>query len=288
MEIKIGALTIYFPDASSSDFFIIEDLAEFFGFETSLEAATFIKKKLKNRMEYPLKKLKIDYETNGIFITSKNGEIIVEAAIIINELINIEIKNSEIVEVIKSVKNFKRPKKQRWVVADIFSIPLKNGSFSFGQIIKKDELGFPLCCLFDLVSNEVEEIHNIINENVVSILPISSQSLDNHTWKIIGNKSVVVAVEEVIKGQPKNYLRRITRSTYSVSSLKELAEALNGIRPWNENIDVNYFDKMLVPDYQKPDNLLFLTRVEKINYFKKMGYDLNQLEELYSKTPDWF
>ncbi|MEH7549047.1 hypothetical protein V7306_25205, partial [Neobacillus vireti] len=143
MEIKIGALTIYFPDASSSDFFIIEDLAEFFGFETSLEAATFIKKKLKNRMEYPLKKLKIDYETNGIFITSKNGEIIVEAAIIINELINIEIKNSEIVEVIKSVKNFKRPKKQRWVVADIFSIPLKNGSFSFGQIIKKDELGFP-------------------------------------------------------------------------------------------------------------------------------------------------
>ncbi|MEH7549048.1 hypothetical protein, partial [Neobacillus vireti] len=138
------------------------------------------------------------------------------------------------------------------------------------------------------VSNEVEEIHNIINENVVSILPISSQSLDNHTWKIIGNKSVVVAVEAVIKGQPKNYLRRITRSTYSVSSLKELAEALNGIRPWNENIDVNYFDKMLVPDYQKPDNLLFLTRVEKINYFKKMGYDLNQLEELYSKTPDWF
>lgn len=106
--------------------------------------------------------------------------------------------------------------------------------------------------------------------------------------EIIGNKSVIVEVEEVIKGQPKNYLRRITRSTYSDSSLKELAEALNGIRSWNENIDVNYLDKMLVPHYQKPDNLIFLTRDEKINYFKKLGYDLHQLEESYSKTPDGF
>lgn len=121
MELKIGILTIYFPDASSSDFFINEDLAEFFGFETSQEAANFIKKKLKDKMESSFKKLKIDYETNGIFITSKKGEIIVEAAILINELISIEIKNSEIAEVIKSVKNFERPKKQKWTVGDFFT-----------------------------------------------------------------------------------------------------------------------------------------------------------------------
>ncbi|MBT2744394.1 hypothetical protein [Bacillus sp. ISL-77] len=133
-----------------------------------------------------------------------------------------------------------------------------------------------------------EEIDNIINKTVVSILPISSESLDIHTWKIIGNKNAIVQVEEVIKGQPKNYVRRITRKSYSDSSLKELAEALNGIRPWNENVDANYFDKMLVTSYQKPDNLLFLTREEKINHFKKLGYDLNQLEESYTKIPDWF
>ena len=203
-------------------------------------------------------------------------------------MIGFEINKSEKAEVIELVKNYKRPKKQRWVEGDILSIPLSNGSYSFGQIIKKDELGLTICCLFELVSNEVEEINNIMNKTVVSILPISSESLDNHTWKIIGNKSAVLQVEEVIKGQPKNYVRRITRSTYSASSLKELAEAVNKIRPWNENVDLNYFDKMLVPSYHKPDNLLFLTREEKINHFKELGYDLNQLEESCKKMPDWF
>ncbi|MEY2196978.1 Imm26 family immunity protein [Neobacillus sp. BF23-41] len=285
---KFGVITIYFPNVSLSDFFINEDFAELFGLETSQEAAKYIKKILKDRMELSFKKIKIDYETNGIFITSKKGEVIVEVAKIINELIGFEINNYELAKVNKLAKNFKRPKKQRWAEGDIFFIPISNSSYSYGQIINKDELGSPICCLFELVSKEVEEIENIIHKNVVSILPISSESLDNHTWRIIGNKSAVVQVEEVIKGQPKNYVRRITRSTYSDNSLKALAEALNGVRPWNENVDVNYFDKMLVPSYHKPDNLLFFTKDEKINHFKKMGYDLHQLEESYSKTPDWF
>ncbi|MEK4069920.1 Imm26 family immunity protein [Peribacillus sp. FSL R5-0717] len=288
MEVKVGVITIYFPNASLSDFFINEDLAELFGLETSHEAAKYIKKTLKDKMESSFKKLKIDYETNGIFITSIKGDVIVEVANIINELIGFEINKSELAKVNELAKNFKRPKKQKWVVGGIFFIPLSNSSYSFGQIIKKNELGLPIGCLFELVSNEIEEIDNIINKTVVSILPISSESLDNHTWKIIGNKNAIVQFEEVIKGQPKNYVRRITRKTYSDSSLKELAEALNGIRPWNENVDGNYFDKMLVPSYQKPDNLLFLTREEKINHFKKLGYDLNQLEASYTKIPDWF
>jgi hypothetical protein len=54
LKVKIGVLTIYFPDASSSDFFINEDLAEFFGFETSQEAAKYVKKKLKDKMEWSI------------------------------------------------------------------------------------------------------------------------------------------------------------------------------------------------------------------------------------------
>ncbi len=61
LEIKIGVITIYFPDASFSDFFINEDLAEFFGLETSQEASKYIKKILKDEMVLSFKKLKIDY-----------------------------------------------------------------------------------------------------------------------------------------------------------------------------------------------------------------------------------
>lgn len=287
MEVKIGVLKIYFPDASSSDFFINEDLAEIFGFETSQETAKYVKKKLKDKMESSFKGLKIDYETNGIFIASKKGEVIVEAAILINDLINFEINNSDITEVIELVKNFKRPKKQKWTVGDIFYVPLSNGSFSYGQIIKDND-GFPTCCLFELNSNEINDINSIINSKIVSVLPISPYSLDNHSWKIIGSTGVVINVEEVVKGQPKKYKRRITQNTFGDDSLKNLSEALNGIRPWNENVNENEYDKMLLPDYTKPQSLLFLTREEKINRFKKMGYDLNDLEDAFNKTPDFF
>jgi hypothetical protein len=46
--------------------------------------------------------------------------------------------------------------------------------------------------------------------------------------------------------------------------LRNLSEALNGIRPWNENVDENDYNKMLIPDYTKPQSLLYLTREEKI------------------------
>ena len=287
MEVKIGILKIYFPDASSSDFFINEDLAEMFGFETSKETAKYVRKKLKEKMDSSFKRLKIDYETNGIFITSKKGEGVVEAAIIINELINFTLDNSVVTEVMELVKNFKRPKKQKWDVGDIFNLPLFNGSFAYGQIIKNND-GFPICCLFTLNSNEIKDIKSIISSKIVSVLPISPYSLDNHDWKIIGNTDVLVDIEEVVKGQPKKYKRRITRSTFPDESLRNLSEALIGIRPWNENVDEENYDKMLLPDYTKPNNLLYLTREEKINRFRKMGYDLNELEDAFNKTPDFF
>jgi hypothetical protein len=45
---------------------------------------------------------------------------------------------------------------------------------------------------------------------------------------------------------------------------------------------------MLLPDLTKPKSLLYLTRDEKINRFKKMGYDLNELENAFNKTPEFY
>jgi predicted DNA binding protein len=108
-----------------------------------------------------------------------------------------------------------------------------------------------------LNSNEINDINSIINSKIVSVLPISPYSLDNHSWKLIGITGVVINVEEVVKGQPKKYKRRITQNTFGDDSLKNLSEALNGIRPWNENVDENEYDKMLLTDYTKPQSLYF-------------------------------
>jgi hypothetical protein len=46
-SLLVGKITINFPDYSSKEFFIFEDLAELYNFETNYEAEKYIYKKLK-------------------------------------------------------------------------------------------------------------------------------------------------------------------------------------------------------------------------------------------------
>ncbi|WP_367758216.1 Imm26 family immunity protein [Ammoniphilus sp. 3BR4] len=57
---------------------------------------------------------------------------------------------------------YKRTKPQKWKVGDVFSIPLSDGTFSFGQVLWAEYRSSPNCALFDCRSKEILPIEKII------------------------------------------------------------------------------------------------------------------------------
>lgn len=61
-----------------------------------------------------------------------------EIEIVINDLANVNLTAEEISITKDELISYKRPKKQKWKVRDIFQIPLENGTYAFGQVVWKN------------------------------------------------------------------------------------------------------------------------------------------------------
>src|SRR3954464_3003518 len=94
---KFWEIEILLPDASTSYFFIDEDLAELFKLETNNEAVKLLRKTVREKMEPNLyKRIGFDYESSGAIVRTTNAELIMEIARIINELANVTLSEEEI------------------------------------------------------------------------------------------------------------------------------------------------------------------------------------------------
>ncbi|MDR7002924.1 hypothetical protein [Neobacillus niacini] len=131
-SLSIGKITVQFPDHSSKEFFIFEDLASLFNFETSYEAEKFIKKRLKDNGI--TKKVDFDSESDFVSIRTRNADVILEIAILINEIASSPIDKDAIKDFKKLLLAAKPPKKQKWGIGDIFSIPLSDQTFFLDKL----------------------------------------------------------------------------------------------------------------------------------------------------------
>jgi hypothetical protein len=138
LTLDIGIVKIHLPDAINPSFMIAQSLGEEFGLETNYEAEEKLRNTLKSKDSDIYKKIKIDAESGCVFINanSKQGNSILEVAIIINELaiqsFRQELTSEHIEDGRKVLTTWKRPKPQKWQEGDIFAIPLSDRSFGYG------------------------------------------------------------------------------------------------------------------------------------------------------------
>jgi hypothetical protein len=115
LTLDIGIVKIHLPDAINPNFMIAQSLGEEFGLETNYEAEEKLRNTLKSKNKDIYKKVKIDAEAGCIFINanSKQGNSILEVAIIINELAIQPFRHELISEHIEKARKFlttwKRP-----------------------------------------------------------------------------------------------------------------------------------------------------------------------------------
>lgn len=210
-SLKVGIVDILLPLYGIKEFTIFEDLAEWFKLETNYEAEIFLKRKLK---EKGIKgKIDFDSESDYISISSKRGQLILEVAIVINELTNNSIDEEIMTHFKKFINDWKMPKKQAWGVGDIFSIPISDGSYYFAQIIELIEGLTPIIVIFDLNLSEIPNEETVKEAKPLAVLSIVSDRLDNFFFKVVGNMHPLAKIPSVIRRDP---IRNIQHSDQTI------------------------------------------------------------------------
>mgnify|MGYP003575054466 CR=1 FL=1 len=273
-EIKFDFFTIQLPNESSVEFSIFEDLAEFFGTEYQSEAFDLLKTKLKILDLKP--KPNLDYESGFTQIDSKNADTIFEVAKLIHSLSISKKKNelskSELEIIYRQLKKWKRPPRQKWKIGDIFSIPLLDGTFSFGQIVGTHLTSkSPILALFEIKQEQnIITTDKLIGAKVLSVWNSDDEYIANHRYKIFFNHEPIVNPENV-----KN------KKQSGGVNIHDLANIFFGLEPYNVMFKEDYYDSFLQPDIERPKNIIWLNNEERNKYRRekfKIDENNNRIE----------
>jgi len=271
--LDIGIVKIHLPDAINPSFMIAQSLGEEFGLETNYEAEEKLRNSLKSKDRVVYKKIKIDAESGCVFINanSKQGNSILEVAIIINELaiqpFRQELTFEHIEEARKVLTTWKRPKPQKWKEGDIFAIPLSDKTFGYGQVLwHQNKKSSVTCAIFDRQSIEIKAKEDIVQSNVISVMTVKNLfDLNNGKWKVIGNHSLVIEKSNFPMEHSDN--PGINFKIYQESTLSDFIEAYFRIKPWNHlPFKDSFMDTLLLPGVVRPDNVIILTKEQKKLY----------------------
>lgn len=213
---QIGIVKVFLPDYSSKEFFIFEDLATLLDMESNFEAEFFLKREIKERGL--IGNITFDSESDYVSIRTKSSDLILSVALLINDLRNYSVEKTIIDEYRKLLTKWKAPKRQKWVIGDIFSIPLSDGTYYFGQIVELVEGLTPICILFDLNKSTLPTHAELAKAEILTALSLIPDKLDDYSFKIIGQFPLFAKIKENIRRDP------IRNTQYSSIILIEYCE----------------------------------------------------------------
>lgn len=149
-------------------------------------------------------------------------------------------------------------KKQKWDVGDIFSIPLKNGEFSIGQIIgyEKDALNSVICAFYDIKEPSIEKVLQALNDTkLISIQFVTRDLLDIGEWSIIGHSNPI-DFEKYIDLNAQRKKGFVGISIEGSGIMIHFLNAFFKLAPWDMMLDTEYFDKLLISKNKRPENVI--------------------------------
>jgi hypothetical protein len=149
-------------------------------------------------------------------------------------------------------------KRQKWAAGDLFSIPV-GSSCGLGQVIsaEPEALNSVLCVYFShlVPCDQLGLISPNIRDSI-SIQLTTRESLDDGSWKVIGNARPLDTFDEF----PLERLRLdgfIGAKVRGSGIMDALVSAFHGLSPWDEYADPEYFTKLLRPGVAVPGAAMF-------------------------------
>ena len=268
--VKYGNVEIHLPDENLACFSIFQDLTKLFGVDFQSEAIALLKNELKSHTDLKPKPC-IDFESGYADITSRSAITIFLVAGIINELVQqeekIEVSDTARQEVLKRLKEWKRPRPGKWKVGDVFSLKLKDSTFMFGQIIGTNLTPkSPTCAIFEIRrSTETVSFDELKGSRVISVQNTSGECLNDKTFKVLFNAELLADIKQANK----------SKSTGD-GNLLCLCNAYYGLEPWNVMYKDTYYDEMLLKGVERPQRVILLDKDARNKYrLEHFGIDVN-------------
>ena len=258
--VKYGNVEIHLPDENLACFSIFQDLTKLFGVDFQSEAIALLKNELKSHTDLKPKPC-IDFESGYADITSRSAITIFLVAGIINELVQqeekIEVSDTARQEVLKRLKEWKRPRPGKWKVGDVFSLKLKDSTFMFGQIIGTNLTPkSPTCAIFEIRrSTETVSFDELKGSRVISVQNTSGECLNDKTFKVLFNAELLADIKQANK----------SKSTGD-GNLLCLCNAYYGLEPWNVLYKDTYYDEMLLKGVERPQRVILLDKDARNKY----------------------
>ena len=258
--VKYGNVEIHLPDENLACFSIFQDLTKLFGVDFQSEAIALLKNELKSHTDLKPKPC-IDFESGYADITSRSAITIFLVAGIINELVQqeekIEVSDTARQEVLKRLKEWKRPRPGKWKVGDVFSLKLKDSTFMFGQIIGTNLTPkSPTCAIFEIrQSTEAVSFDELKGSRVISVQNTSGECLNDKTFKVLFNAELLADIKQANK----------SKSTGD-GNLLCLCNAYYGLEPWNVLYKDTYYDEMLLKGVERPQRVILLDKDARNKY----------------------
>lgn len=144
-----------------------------------------------------------------------------QVAKILNQLAYHSVSFEEEEKVGRQLLSYKKPKKQSWKQGDIFMFPLQERTFAVSQVLEKNTYS-AFCALFHKVYTGSPNFEReFSNKQIKAVVSILSENLDNHVYKVIDNKDLVISVPDTEEYDELRY------GTHNSSFLEELAQSSN-------------------------------------------------------------
>lgn len=268
--VKYGNVEIQLPDENLASFSIFQDLTKLFGVDFQSEAIALLKSELKSHTDLKPKP-RIDFESDYADITSRSANTIFLVAGIINELVQqeekIEVCDTARQEVLKRLKEWKRPRPGKWKVGDVFSLKLKDSTFMFGQIIGTNLTPqSPTYAIFEIrQSTEAVSFDELKGSRVISVQNTDGEFLNNKTFKVLFNAELLADIKQA------------NRNKYTGDgNLLCFCNAYYGLEPWNVLYKDTYYDEMLLKGVERPQRIVLLDKDARNKYrLEHFGIDVN-------------
>ncbi len=151
--------------------------------------------------------------------------------------------------------------RQKWKVADIFLVPLKDGTFCPGQVVGReaDVLNSVSIALAETRVREAEDARDMAldDADIFAILFATRDLLDSGRWKVVGSAAIAIRSDEM----PYEGLRStgfVGAKVRGSAIIEEFASAFFGLCPWDDWKDPHYLDGLLRSPDKKPMQRLVL------------------------------